>query len=437
MIKEGEFPRKKEDFPLVMSSILCNFASVKTKIRLNMKTKVLLGVLLMALPMGMMAQEDDAYFVPSKAKKKAEQEQYKRDLEERAEQQRLYYESLERLVNQIGDGDFYVEEYEGEGVPDYHIGKLRNEDEYNRRGIKNYAKVINGNDTIYYEDYEADSVDYVVDEPRKAKERGYDYYDDEMDYDYVNRLVRFHGGLASRYYWDYNYSWAYDPFYRWGWTYDPWYWDYYGPAWSYYPYSYGWGYNHYGWYAGYGYYGWHTGWYDPWYHGYYYGPGYWHGNYTSYSHRPTSSRRGNSLAGMSASRGTRNGSLAGLSGGRGSSTSRTTSSASRGTGFRTTTGTQRNDGRLTTGRTSTTTTSNRTATTTTQRSTSTSTTSRSNTTTTTSRSQSYTPTTSSSSSSRGGGFSSSSSSSSGGGFSSGGGAAGRSSGGGGGGRGGR
>lgn len=426
MVKQRGFPFKKEDFPLVASSIFRNFASVKTKIRLNMKTKVLLGVLLMALPMGMMAQEDDAYFVPSKAKKKAEQEQYKRDLEERAEQQRLEYERLQQMVNAIGEGDFYVEEYEGEGVPDYHIGKLRNEDEYNRRGIKNYATVINGSDTLYYDE----EMDLEPETRAQVNQGGYDYAD-ETDYGYVNRLVRFHGGLSSRYYWDYNYNWAYDPWYRWGWSYDPWYWDFYGPSWAYYPYSYGWGYGHYGWY-GYGYYGWHTGWYDPWYHGYYYGPGYWHGgNYATNYHRPSSSRRGGSLAGLSASRGTRNGSLADSGSTRGLGSTRTGSSASRGTGYRTTTATQRNDGRLTTGRT---TTNSRTSTTT-QRSTSTSSTSRTSTPqTTTSRTQSYTPTTTSSSS-RGGGFSSSSSSSAGGGFSSGGGRS--TGGGGGGGRGGR
>ena len=391
--------------------------------------------MLTALPLGMMAQEDDAYFVPSKAKKKAAQEQYQRDLEERAEQQRLQYERLHQLMNQIGEGDFYVDEYEGEGVPDYHIGKLRNEDEYNRRGIKNYATVVNGKDTLYYDE----EMDLEATTRAEVNQRNQEYAD-EMDYGYVDRLVRFHGGLASRYYWDYNYSWAYDPFYRWGWTYDPWYWDYFGPSWAYYPNYYGWGFGYYG-YHGYGYYSLYSPWYNPWYHGYYYGPGYWHGNSASYSHRPTSSRRSNSLAGVSASRGTRGSSLAGTSSGRGASASRPSSTASRGTGYRTTTATQRNDGRLTTNRT-TTSTANRTATTssrnttTTQRSTSTSTTSRSNTSTTTSRTQSYTPTTTTSSSSRGGSFSSSSSSSSGGGFSSGGGAS-RSSGGGGSGRGGR
>ena len=401
-----------------------------------MKTKVLFGMLFLVLPLNLLAQVDDAYFVPSKAKKKAAKERYQRDLEERAELQQLEYDRLVRMANQIADGEFYEDEFDGE-APDYHIGALRNEDEYNRRGVKNYATLVNGKDTIYYDEEE---MEREAAARQQARDRNTDIYAyDDVDYDYASRLVRFHGGLSSRYYWDYNYDWAYDPYYRLGWTYDPWYWDYYGPGWYYpRPYYSVWGWNHGGWYSGW--YGGYYGYYDPWYHGYYYGPGYWPGGgYIghSYGRNTSGSRRGSSLAGLSASRGSRGGSLSGST--RGMSSSRAGSSASRGNGYRIDgLSQQRNDGRITTGRTTTgnrtATTSSRTATTT-QRSTANTTTSRSNTSTTTSRTQSYTPTTTTSSS-RGGGFSSSSSSS-GGGFSSSSSSAGRSSGGGGGGRGGR
>ena len=48
-----------------------------------MRNRMILGLMLLVAPLAMMAQEDDAYFVPSKAKKKAEKEQIQRERQER------------------------------------------------------------------------------------------------------------------------------------------------------------------------------------------------------------------------------------------------------------------------------------------------------------------------------------------------------------------
>lgn len=221
-----------------------------------MKTKHLLTAMCLFLPLSMMAQEDDMYFVP---KKKSKQER-----------------KVENVKAERPDFVQYDElQADAEPAPDYHVGKLRSDDEYNRRGRysgQNYGEIHVGNDTVY-----------VVEEESSAPQLS-----EEDDYNYSGRLVRFYGGFLSPYYWDYYYDWAfYDP-----WFYNPWFYGYHhGP------------------------YGWYAGWYSPWYPGYWYDPWYYpwhHGCWGWVSHHPVSGTEGaryggrRGINGLSSGRGTRN-----------------------------------------------------------------------------------------------------------------------------------
>ncbi len=450
-----------------------------------MKMKTLLGLFLLALPLCMSAQEDDAYYVPSKAKKKAEKEQLQRERQERIEAWEQEVAKRQNAASRDNEDDkLFVVEIDGEKVlmtldelealraemsgeeldggeaPDYHTGALRDEDEYNRRPGTAGKKSLVVSDSIYFTGGAKSVMSSASKQP---------YYDDEYDLDfgYSGRLVRFYGGVRSPYYWDYYYDWAYDPWYRYGWAYDPWYYDY----------AFGWGYHSWygrpwyggyygGWYGGlyggwydpwyHGYYG-YAGWYDPWYHGYYYGYGGWHyghgtghgpGHNYAYT-RPGSQgalyggRRANSAgAGLSSSRAQR-GVLAGTSAGRGAtaSTRNGSTSAVRGNGSYSIDRLGTNNGRLTTGSTrggvitsvqqvqrgaTQQSTNQRVQQNTTSRSTTT--TQRSTTTTTSRSNNTYTPTTTTTSS-RGGGFSTGSTTTSSGGSFGGGASAGRAGGG--------
>ena len=223
-----------------------------------MKRNLLLTALLMVVPFNLMAQ-DDLYFVPSKKAKQEAREQAEREA---------------RTITVIFDQEDDV--WDQEVDPDYHTGTLRDADDYNRRvrghdHPKTFGEIRVGNDTLYITEEQL-----ALEDSLRQLSQSQQHYEDEEDYNVSSRLVRFHGGLRSPYYWDYYYDWAYDPFF-----YDPWY---YGPGYSgwYGPY-YGPAYRH-GWY----------GWYDPWYDfgwgwnsylgfygGYYnyYGPGYWGGGY--------------------------------------------------------------------------------------------------------------------------------------------------------------
>ena len=191
-----------------------------------MKKKLfLLFVLAGAMPLTMMAQDDDLYFVPSKKT----------------------VETKGSSVRNTAD------------KPTYYAGSTRDVDEYNRRGKfrSSFQKIgvdSLGNDIIEFHvgsDIYPDT-SYVDTTWTASKAYGNDY---DGDFTYSRRMSR----------WDGYYGW-YDPvFYcHWGmfpmgyysW-YDPWYyWHYYDFAW-------------------------YSPWYDPWYYGYY-GWGYpyrWYGRY--------------------------------------------------------------------------------------------------------------------------------------------------------------
>lgn len=240
-----------------------------------MKRNILIAALLMVVPFNLMAQDDDMYFVPKKKSK----------TEVNESQRQSYYDFSAE------DPDMVQEE-----CPDYHTGALRDADEYNRRrghqGRK-FGEVYMSNDTLYITEEDMLKQDSVEMRMRQLEE--------EEDYGYSGRLVRFHGGVRSPYYWDYYYDWAYDPFF-----YDPYYYNswYYGPG-------------YYGWYGPYysswyrhGWYGWYDPWYDyAWGWGGYYG-GYWGGYYGGRGHHSEAYRTGGRRVGSSASYGR---SMAGVS----------------------------------------------------------------------------------------------------------------------------
>lgn len=236
-----------------------------------MKKLVLLSVLLGAMPITMMAQDDDLYFVPTKENVAKEAEKY--------------------------------------GMPSstYYVGSTRSADEYNRRVWSRVAPIDSaGNDII---DFSAEKGVY----PDSA-------YSDVSDYKYTSRMSRFDDYTPSAAYWAgfrdgrWTSPWYYSTYYSW---YDPWYdpWYYggyygwYDPWYSPYYYYSSW---YYPWRYRYGYWG---GYYYPRYYGYGYGyagrswsrAGVSHHKYASNTRGSSSNRRINtgSLGGYRSNNGTR------------------------------------------------------------------------------------------------------------------------------------
>ena len=192
--------------------------------------KRLSAILILAIGVSMMsyAQEDDVYFVPTKARKEAEakslQEQRQRQFQ--SDYEYIQSQNAGSLVT-AGDDDNWAK------------GRVshRNVDEYNRRQMSS--------DTTYV--------------APESDEDGL----------YTSRIIRFHSPrlgvvVSSPYYgmwvdyydpwlspWDFDYY--YDTWYGWGWNpyfyHSSFYWrpGWYDPWWSY---SWGWG--------------WHPGWHDHW-----------------------------------------------------------------------------------------------------------------------------------------------------------------------------
>ena len=200
-----------------------------------MKKLVLLSVLLGAMPITMMAQDDDLYFVPTKENVAKDAEKY------------------------------------GMPTDTYYSGSTRSTDEYNRRAWSRVAPIDSaGNDII---DFSAEKGVY----PDSA-------YNELSDYTYTRQMSRFEDYTPSEAYWAgyrdgrWTSPWYYSTYYSW---YDPWYnpW-YYGGYYGYYSW-YDWGWD------------WHyrTSW--GWYHYPHYGygwsyPGYYHhGYYGGVYHRPS------------------------------------------------------------------------------------------------------------------------------------------------------
>ena len=182
-----------------------------------MKKLVLLSVLLGAMPITMMAQDDDLYFVPTKENVAKEAEKY------------------------------------GMPTDTYYAGSTRSADEYNRRAWSRVAPIDSaGNDIIDFDGKRGVYPDSV--------------FSDASDYKYTKKMSRFDGYTPSEAYWEgyrdgrWTSPWYYSSYYSWydPWYYDPWYYDtywgwrspYYYSAWYGPRYYYGWyGPRYYGWYG--------------------------------------------------------------------------------------------------------------------------------------------------------------------------------------------
>lgn len=230
-----------------------------------MKKLLLISLLIGAMPLGMMAQDDDLYFVPKKNKAASKIEVVTEDTQ---------YEGLNRTV-----------------------------DDYNRRTASTY-EVIDGDttklDIIEFSEGKGVYPDSLKEDYELTKKM--QRFD---DYDISDNAAFWAGYNAGRYDWGWHSPWYYRTY---GW-YDPWY---YGSWYSsyypwydpwYYPYGY-YGYYGWGWPYHYGYYGWGYHYYYgyPYYYviggggsGHYYGRT---GNAGTIDRRGSSSyRRYNSVAG--------------------------------------------------------------------------------------------------------------------------------------------
>jgi hypothetical protein len=183
-----------------------------------MKKWMLLSIVFVAASLTTMAQDDDMYFVPSKAKAKTAVQ-----------------------TPPAGVERTYIS----------HSGSSRNVDEYNRMGSS-------------YEVLPADTGDVITFAPVEGV-----YPDSISDFQLTRRMERWDDYEPAQAYWN-GYSqgrsdayswhspWYYSSYYPWydSWYYDPWYYSSWHYGW-YDPwyYGYGWGYPyHYGWYDGWGYY---------------------------------------------------------------------------------------------------------------------------------------------------------------------------------------
>lgn len=199
---------------------------------MKMKKLIMFLLLSMSLPLSIVAQDDDMYYVPTKENKAKEAESY--------------------------------------GLPTrtYYAGSTRTVDEYNRRvmiGVNQTDSV--GNDIIDFSAVRGVYPDSVYNEAGNS------------DYELTRRMSRFDDYTPSQAYWEgYRdgswaspWSWSYSSFYwndYWYWN-APWVWN---SSWYWrYPYYTGY-YGYYPWYTSYyGYYGYA---YRPWYYGgYYVSPG--------------------------------------------------------------------------------------------------------------------------------------------------------------------
>ena len=200
---------------------------------MNMKKLILFSLLFGALPFQMMAQDDDMYFVPTKANVAKENAKY------------------------------------GMPAKTYYSGSKRTVDEYNRRPMSSVTPIdTTGNDIIEFSAVRGVYPDSVAVNT---------YADPSDDYQYTRRMSRFDGYMPGEAYWDGYRAGRYST----GWSawYEPWYWDM--------PYYYS---SYYGWYSPWYY----STWYSPWHYGYYgyWGPRYYGGYYGGrhYVSRPTTHR---------------------------------------------------------------------------------------------------------------------------------------------------
>ena len=229
-----------------------------------MKKLVLLAVLMAAMPLTSMAQDDDLYFNP---KQEAKKEAALREQKIKAYQlQRARQDSLYAL---------------------FWSGSNRSVDEYNRNGriLSQYQNIDTdslGNDIISFRIDRGVKPDSIYDDAAFAQK----YINQDEDFEYTRGMSRWDGyynpwfydyyGVGPYYwrsgYWGWRNPWRYGYYAGW---YDPWFDPFFDP-----------------WY--YGYAGWYGGWYDPWYYGWggYYSPWYWGGPMIGHVHYSGGNPRG-------------------------------------------------------------------------------------------------------------------------------------------------
>ena len=213
-----------------------------------MKKFVLLAVLVAAMPLTTMAQDDDLYFNPKQEAKK--------EAALREQRAKAY-----ARVRAVRDSLYAI----------HWSGSPRSVDEYNRNGriLSHYQGITTdslGNDIISFRLEKGVKPDSIYDDEAFAQK----FINQDEDFEYTRDLSRWDGyynpwfydyyGVGPYYwrsgYWGWRNPWRYGYYAGW---YDPWFDPFYDP-----------------WY--YGYAGWYGGWYSPWYGwGGYYNPWYWGG----------------------------------------------------------------------------------------------------------------------------------------------------------------
>ena len=220
-----------------------------------MKKFVLLAVLVAAMPLTTMAQDDDLYFNPKQEAKK--------EAALREQRAKAY-----ARVRAVRDSLYAI----------YWSGSPRSVDEYNRNGriLSHYQGITTdslGNDIISFRLEKAVKPDSIYDDEAFAQK----FINQDEDFEYTRGLSRWDGyynpwfydyyGVGPYYwrsgYWGWRNPWRYGYYAGW---YDPWFDPFYDP-----------------WY--YGYAGWYGGWDSPWYGwGGYYNPWYWGGPMIGHVH---------------------------------------------------------------------------------------------------------------------------------------------------------
>lgn len=220
-----------------------------------MKKFVLLAVLVAAMPLTTMAQDEDLYFNPKQEAKK--------EAALREQRAKAY-----ARVRAVRDSLYAI----------YWSGSPRSVDEYNRNGriLSHYQGITTdslGNDIISFRLEKGVKPDSIYDDEAFAQK----FINQDEDFEYTRGLSRWDGyynpwfydyyGVGPYYwrsgYWGWRNPWRYGYYAGW---YDPWFDPFYDP-----------------WY--YGYAGWYGGWYSPWYGwGGYYNPWYWGGPMIGHVH---------------------------------------------------------------------------------------------------------------------------------------------------------
>ena len=220
-----------------------NFRMLEYKGKDIMKSSLIAILVTACLPMAMLAQtDDDMYFVPKKKSK--------------AQSVKTASRAPSRTVRAVHVNS--TEDASADTTADYHVGDLRDVDEYNRRGSSSESVTARmSGDTLYVTSsdgkvtaYTGDGGETEVQTQDNDNYYGDNYYDD--DFHYSARLHRYHGYYyRDPFFWDYTYGW-YDPWY------DPWY-GWYAPYYRYGYiswYSWGWGWHcHPGWDMAWGHHG--------------------------------------------------------------------------------------------------------------------------------------------------------------------------------------